>query len=215
LNNKTDIRVAIFDDNDDIREGLYHLINFSEGYEIVGAFPNVLNLFADVQNSSPDVILMDIDMPQITGNEAVTIVKKYFPNISILMLTIFEDEERIFEALKNGATGYLLKKTPPIKILEAISEVMEGGSPMTASIARKVVQFFTQKPKTELINYKLTNKEGEALRHLVDGNSYKMIAAEMQTSIDTIRTHIRHIYEKLQVHSMNEAVSKALREGIV
>ncbi len=210
----TNIRIIIVDDNNELRDGLYHFINFSPGFEVVGQFVNPLLLMETIESLRPDVILMDIDMPGMTGIEALKLVKQKYENIHVLMLTVFEDEERIFEAMQEGAIGYLLKKMPPTKILDAIQDVMEGGAPMTASIARKVVQYFS-KQKSVKLAYHLTPKEQEVLTNLVKGLSYKLIANEMKVSIETVRTHLKSIYEKLQVHSMSEAVAKAIKEAIV
>jgi DNA-binding NarL/FixJ family response regulator len=206
------IRVVIVDDNEEFREGLFHYLNFSTGFEVVGCFANPINIVENITRSQPDVILMDIDMPHMTGIEAVKILKANIKRSNILMLTVFEDEERVFKAMQAGAIGYLLKKTAPQKVLEAIREVMDGGAPMSPLIARKVVQFFS---KTTPTDYNLTPKELEVLRWLVEGLSYKLIAAELNLSIDTVRTHLKNIYEKLHVKSNTEAVVKAVRDRIV
>ncbi len=206
-------RIAIVDDNPEVREGLFHLINFSEGYTVVGMFHNCLNIVNDIENVLPDLVLMDIDMPQVSGIEATALLKRRFSKLPIVMLTVFENEERIFKAMQAGAVGYLLKKTPPIKILEAIQDALAGGSPMSPSVARCVVNFFNQ-PKVSDLGV-LSPKEKEVLLALVNGRSYKMIAHELKISLGTVQVHIKHIYEKLQVHSAPEAVSKALRQNIV
>ncbi|MCP1381973.1 response regulator [Runella sp. CRIBMP] len=206
------IRVVIVDDNDDFREGLFHFLNFSNGFEVVGCFANPVNIVENITRTQPDVVLMDIDMPHITGIEAVKLLKVHFKRLNILMLTVFEDEERVFKAMQAGAIGYLLKKTPPQKVLEAVQEVMEGGAPMSPLIARKVVHFFS---KTAPTDYNLTPKELEVLRWLVEGLSYKLIAAELNLSIDTVRTHLKNIYDKLHVKSNTEAVVKAIRNRLV
>ncbi|RDB04672.1 response regulator transcription factor [Runella aurantiaca] len=206
------IRVVIVDDNDDFREGLFHFLNFSTGFEVVGCFANPVNIVENITRTQPDVVLMDIDMPHITGIEAVKLLKVHFKRLNILMLTVFEDEERVFKAMQAGAIGYLLKKTPPQKVLESVQEVMEGGAPMSPLIARKVVHFFSKTPPAD---YNLTPKELEVLRWLVEGLSYKMIAAELNLSIDTVRTHLKNIYDKLHVKSNTEAVVKAIRNRLV
>jgi DNA-binding NarL/FixJ family response regulator len=206
------IRIAIVDDNPEVREGLFHLVNYSEGYVVVGMFPNCLSIVKDIESVVPDLVLMDIDMPQVSGIEATTLLKKRFPKMLVVMLTVFENEERIFKAMQAGAVGYLLKKTPPVKILEAIQDALAGGSPMSPSVARCVVNFFNQPQTTHL--EQLSPKEKQVLQALVNGRSYKMIASDLQISLGTVQVHIKHIYEKLQVHSAPEAVSKALRQGL-
>ncbi|MCU0341252.1 MAG: response regulator transcription factor [Spirosomaceae bacterium] len=207
------IRIAIVDDNPEIREGLYHLINYTEGFVVVGTFVNCLNIVADIQSVMPDLVLMDIDMPKVSGIEATALLRTQFPHLHIVMLTVFENEERIFQAMQAGAVGYLLKKTPPAKILDGIKEAMEGGAPMSPSVARCVVRFFNlpRSPQADV----LSPKEKQVLQALVNGRSYKMIAADLQISIGTVQVHIKRVYEKLHVHSAPEAVSKALREKLL
>jgi DNA-binding NarL/FixJ family response regulator len=210
------IRVAIFDDNKNLLDSLFQLINGSHGMECVGAFPNCNELIDDIKNSNPDVVLMDIEMPGITGIEAVRMVKEKFPKVRILMETIFEDDDKVFASICNGAEGYILKNTPPSLILESIREVHEGGAPMTPSIASKVLKMFrshSSPVKNESFN--LTTREKEILSCLVDGMSYKLIADKCFISVDTVGGHIRNIYEKLQVHSKSEAVAKAIKGKIV
>jgi DNA-binding NarL/FixJ family response regulator len=208
------IRVLIFEDNDDFRQGLVQLLNFSEGYDLIKAYSDANDSLNAVAIHQPDVILMDIDMPGMSGTDAVRRIKKAYPQAEIIMITVFENEEHVFEAIKAGANGYLLKKSSPVKILEAIKEAKEGGAPMSASIARKVIAFFSQQNKVKSADYDLSNREKEVLKSLVAGNSYKMIAAELSISVETVRSHIKKIYEKLHVNSNTEAVAKALREGL-
>ena len=210
------IRVAIFDDNKNLLNSLFQLINGSAGFECTGAFPNCHELLDDLKKSAPDVVLMDIEMPGISGIEAVRLIKKNFPKIKILMETIFEDDEKVFASICNGAEGYILKNTPPAMILASIREVYEGGAPMTPSIASKVLKMFrSQTSPVEEDNSNLSPREREILSCLVDGMSYKSIAEKCFISIDTVGGHIRKIYEKLQVHSKSEAVVKAIRGKIV
>lgn len=210
-----DINVAIYEDNDALRESLSHLIKGSRLLRFVGAYPDCRNIIDDCTKTKPNVILMDIDMPYITGIEATRLVKDKFPDINILILTVFEERERIFDALKAGATGYLLKKSSAIKIIESITELANGGSPMSGEIARKVLDFFTSpKNKTES-KYTLTEREIEIIERLVAGDSYKMIADKCCISIGTVRTHINSIYNKLAVNSKSEAVVKAIKERLV
>ncbi len=154
-------------------------------------------------------------MPVISGIEGVRIIKGSFPQLNIVMLTVFEDDDKIFEALRSGATGYLLKKNHPAKLLEAIQEVQRGGAPMSESIAKKVVEFFSNGNKPVHNEYMLSVREKEVLHYLVEGHSYKMIAADMYITVETIRTHIKHIYDKLHVHSKSEAVIKAIKDRLV
>src|SRR5690554_6696283 len=164
---------------------------------------------------NPDVILMDIDMPGITGLEGLKIIRKQNPDVSILMLTVFDDNKHIFEALLNGANGYLLKKTPPAKLLEYIQEASTGGAPMTASVAAQVLKMFSQINLPTGEDYHLSSREKQVLQLLVKGYSYKMIAGEMFIAMDIVRSHIKKIYEKLHVNSKSEAVAKAFRDRLV
>ncbi|QHV94160.1 response regulator transcription factor [Spirosoma endbachense] len=205
------IRVSIFDDNDSLRETLALVFDATDDLIVTGQYPNALTAVEDVLYNQPDVILMDIDMPGRTGIEAVKLIRQQTTRPKILMLTVFEDVERIFAAISAGAVGYLLKKTPADKIIESIREVMNGGAAMTPSIALKVLEAFRQ-PKTDA--FLLTDKENEVLRRLVEGDSYKLIAHHCNISMGTVRTHIVNIYEKLHVNSKSEAVAKALKTGL-
>ncbi|MFD2519693.1 response regulator [Emticicia soli] len=202
------IKTIIYEDNNMLREALSFLIEGTEGFELVGSFDNCIEVLAQVKKNEPDVILMDIDLPGMSGIEAVRSIKKRFSYVDVLMLTVFDDDERVFESIKAGATGYLLKKTSPARILEAIREVFEGGAPMSPSIARRVMQNLHERPSTVAEISQLSKRELEVLRHLVEGKSYKMVADSCGITIETVRTHIKRIYEKLQVHSVTEAVAK-------
>ena len=204
----TDIKTIIYEDNDTLREALSFLIDGTEGFQLLGAFDNCVEVVEQVKKYEPDVILMDIDLPEVSGIEAVRRIKKRFSYIDILMLTVFDDDDRVFESIKAGATGYLLKKTSPARILEAIREVFEGGAPMSPSIARRVMQNLHSRPEHIEEIAQLTNRELEILQHLSEGKSYKMVAESCQITIETVRTHIKRIYEKLQVHSVTEAIAK-------
>ncbi len=211
------IRVLIYEDNNELRHSLAQLIDGSEGMRCIANFVSCVNAEEEVNALTPDVVLMDIDMPGITGIEGVDIIKKAQPEAHVIMLTVFDDNERVFQSICAGASGYMLKRTPNEKIIEAIRDVQSGGAPMTSRIAKQVLQLFSQKlsaPKANE-NYNLTKRENETLAWLVKGFSYKMIAEKMEVSIDTVRAHIKKIYEKLHVHSMNEAVAKAIKQGIV
>lgn len=206
-----DIRVVIFEDNLLLRDSLYQLINGSPGLSCVGAFANCDDIIFNLKKAAPQVVLMDIQMPGKDGIEGVRIIKEHFPETRIIMQTVVEDDDKIFASICNGASGYLLKNTTPARLLQAIVEVYEGGAPMTPSIAEKVLEKFRRKSATspgELSD--LSIREKEILGCLVEGMSYKMIASSCKISIDTVRFHIRHIYEKLHVSSKSEAVAKAL-----
>jgi DNA-binding NarL/FixJ family response regulator len=211
-----DIRVVIFEDNLLLRESLYQLINGTAGLNCAGAFGNCDDIIFNIKKTIPQVVLMDIQMPGKNGIEGVKMVHEQFPEIKIIMQTVVEDDEKIFASVCNGASGYLLKNTSPARLLQAIAEVNEGGAPMTPSIAQKVLEKFRRQSHTsskELNN--LSNREQEILECLVEGMSYKMIASSCKISIDTVRFHIRNIYEKLHVSSKSEAVAKALRRNII
>jgi DNA-binding NarL/FixJ family response regulator len=210
------IRVAIFEDNNPLREGLYQLIDSSDGYHCVGAFPDCNNLLINIRESKPDVVLMDIGMPGINGIEGVSILKDKYPEMKILMQTIFEDSDKIFKSICAGASGYILKNTTPNRILDAIRETFEGGAPMSPTIATKVLKMFQAQSITSKDNSgNLSEREKEVLSCLVKGMSYKLVADELSISIDTVRGHIRKIYEKLHVNSKSEAVIKAIKKKLV
>lgn len=206
------INVLVFEDNDLLRESVASLIHLHEKFELVGAKPNVLQVEDDIRVFLPDIILMDIDMPGMTGIEAVRKIRRIHA-VPIIMLTVFDDNKHVFEAIRAGATGYLLKKDISKRLFTAIEEVMDGGAPMSPSIARMVVASMHQTSKENV--YQLTPREQEILSLLSKGESYKRIADQLAISIDTVRTHIKKIYEKLHVHSQTEAVSKAIHEGLV
>ena len=210
------IKVAIFEDNRNLRDSLFQLIDGSDGFRCVGAFPNCDRLIQNIKESRPDVVLMDIEMPGLSGIEAIKILKENFPEIKVLMETIFEDNNKIFESICNGAEGYILKNTPPVLILSAIKDIYEGGAPMTPSVASKVLKMFKKNSTTTLKEETgLTEREKEILALLVEGMSYKKIAATCFISTETVSGHIKNIYKKLQVHSKSEAVVKAIKGKIV
>jgi len=205
------IKLAIVEDNTALRQSLEQLFNRTSNMKCVASLNNLLNVVSEFQKSQPDIVLMDIGLPAINGIEGVRTVKSNFESIQVIMFTVFEDDEKIFEAIRTGASGYLLKKTPPEEILEAIKELHEGGAPMSPSIARKVIQAFQVKPTTVLKDHQLTSREKEILYALVDGLSYRKIAEKYFVSIHTVRSHISSIYEKLHVNSKAQAVAKVLQ----
>ncbi len=208
------IKVLLYDDSDQFREAITLLLGGTEGFEVAGSFNNCETAAADIDMLKPDVILMDIDMPGATGIDGVRMIREKNDTIKIIMLTVFDNNQNIYDAIRFGANGYVLKKSAPTAIINAIKDVFEGGAPMNSSIATQVLQMFAgMSPATQ--NYGLSEKEKAVLKSLVDGNSYKMVAASLNISIDTVRTHIRNIYEKLQVNSKSAAVAKALKDRIL
>ena len=209
------IKILIYEDSPQLREGLTMLLNGSEGFKVVGAFINPSNIIQECNTLNPDVIIMDIDMPETTGLEGLSMIRAVNNEVKILMFTVFDDNQNVFEAIKNGANGYLLKKTPPVKLLEYIQDANCGGAPMTSSIATQVLRMFSAfqqpAPVKEQDDYNLSDRENQVLQLLVNGYSYKMIASEMFISIDTVRSHIKKIYDKLHVNSKSEAVAKAFK----
>lgn len=195
------------------------LLEGTPGLELTGSYQNCNEILAIIAKVQPDLILMDIEMPGMNGIEGMKLVKKQFPEIKILMQTVFDDDDKIFESILAGANGYILKNTPPSGIIEAITESCQGGAPMSSSIAARVLQLFQKHASKESAeqqeNYHLSEREMEVLRALVDGKPYKIICDELCISYPTVRSHMRHIYEKLHVSSMTEAVSKAIRQGLV
>ena len=206
--------IVIYDDNPGRRESLRMLLESHDEFIVTGDFADCSNVKAQIEELQPDVVLMDIQMPLVDGLEGVRIIKEYYPNIYVIMQTVFEDDEKIFDAMRYGASGYILKKTDPRQIIQAIEEVRRGGSPMTPSIATRVLHFFRKQHETKPDQYGLSEREKEILQFLVDGMSYKMIAERLEISYNTVNSHIKKIYDKLQVHSVSEAVSKAIRSNI-
>jgi DNA-binding NarL/FixJ family response regulator len=211
------INVAIVEDNDTIREGLTALINGTTGYQSVGSFRDCESFLEKLQSLDVNVVLMDIALPGMNGIEGVKEAILLNPDIDVLMLTIYEDSEKVFDALCAGACGYLVKKTPPSKLLEAIKEVHEGGSPMSSQIARQVITAFKESKDTkdEKQEFELSSREKEVINLLANGNNYQQIADQLFISVDTVRHHIKNIYRKLQVHTQSEAVAKAIRKRII
>ena len=210
------IRVAVFDDNAKRREGLQMLIDSTDNMTCVGARPDCREVVRHVAETTPDVVLMDIDMPHVDGIEGVTLIRKQFKDVKILMQTVLEDNARIFSSILAGADGYLLKQTQPGKLIEGIVEVTQGGAPMTPVIAAKVLKLFAQRgSSSKAIDFQLSERELEILKLLAEGYSYKIIAARCDISYATVNTHVSHIYDKLQVKGVASAVNLAVREGLI
>jgi DNA-binding NarL/FixJ family response regulator len=197
------IRIFIYDDNTDRRESIKALLRFNDELQFVGEAENCKDALSDMNIHNPHVVLMDINMPVVDGLEGLQTIKQKYPHIKVLMQTAFDDSEKIFTSIKNGASGYILKNDKPQRLLQAIEEVHEGGAVMNPSIAQKVLEYF--KPKTT--QNPLTIKETDVLAHLAEGLSYKMVADKLGVSYTTINTHTRHIYEKLHISSLGEAIA--------
>lgn len=204
------LKVAIVEDNNTLRHSLENLFNRTEGIKCVASLSNLMNVVSEFAKANPDIVLMDIGLPNISGIEGVRTVKTNFPSIQIMMFTVFEDDDSIFDAIKAGASGYLLKKSAPEEIIEAIQELHRGGAPMSPTIARRVVSSF-QSNHNPVQEFDLTVREKEILFALVDGLSYKKIADKYCVSISTVRTHISNIYQKLHVNTKAQAVAKILK----
>ena len=204
------IKVAIFEDNRLLRESLFQLINGSDGYVCTGAYGDCADLMRKVDSADPDVILMDIDLPGMNGIEAVGKINAAHPEIYIIMQTVFNDNERIFQSITAGASGYLLKNTSPVRILESIREAATGGAPMTPSIAHKILEAFRGKKSAVQLNEQsqLNERQKEILECIFNGMSYKLVAEKLFISVDTVRYHVKNIYDILHVHSRDELISK-------
>ena len=211
------IKVILYEDNPDMREGLSTLLAFTKNMELAGSFINCSDCEVHIQALHPDVVLMDIEMPETNGLDGIRKIRTTNNNVKIIVLTVFEDNQNVFDAICSGANGYLLKKSSPDQIIDAIHDVLQGGAPMTPSIANKVLKLLADANLStqQKQDYGLTKREKEILYSLVNGNSYKMIAAEQEITIDTVKSHLKKVYQKLQVHSQTEAVAKALRNKIV
>jgi DNA-binding NarL/FixJ family response regulator len=208
------IRIVIYEDNEQRLKSLEALVSLDDGMLFVGGYPDCSDVLAQVKADKPDVVLMDIEMPLVNGIEGVRLIKSNFPSIRVVMQTVYDDNEKIFDALKAGAEGYILKSTGADKTLQCITEVYNGGAFMTPSVALRVMKYFNNPGAAYQID-PLTNKEKEVLKLLTDGLSYKMVADNMGISYFTVNSHIKKIYEKLHVHSLGEAVSLAIRNKIV
>jgi DNA-binding NarL/FixJ family response regulator len=212
---KSIIKTAIVEDIRDIREGLSTLINFTDGFSCTGSYRSMEEAIPRIRHQVPDVLLSDIGLPGMSGIEGIRILKELYPQMTVLMLTIYDDDDRIFDAICAGASGYLLKRTPPAKLLENIREAVSGGAPMSPEVAMRVIKLFREVRPPEKVDYDLTPHETRLLKLLVEGHNYTTAAEELKVSYNTIKFHMRHIYEKLQVHSKSEAVAKALQNRLV
>jgi DNA-binding NarL/FixJ family response regulator len=209
------IKVAIIEDQRDIREGLATMLKFTEGYRCTGIYRSMEEALDRIKSDVPELALVDIGLPGMNGIDGIRLLKERHPDLLILMLTVYDDDEYIFDALCAGASGYLLKKTPPARLIESLKEAMGGGSPMSPEVARKVIGLFREIRPPDRAVYRLTPHELRILKLLVEGHNYKTAAVEVGVSVSTVAFHMRNIYDKLQVHSKSEAVAKALRNRIV
>ncbi len=209
------IKVAIIEDLRPIREGLAMLIGGTEGYTCTGSYRSMEEALDRIKHEVPDVVLSDIGLPGMDGIQGIRILKERYPEMTILMLSVYDDDDRIFDALCAGACGYLLKKTPPARLIESLKEAATGGAPMSPEVARRVITLFRDFRPPERADYELTPHETRILKLLVEGHSYKTAATELGVTVNTISFHLKRIYEKLQVHSKSEAVAKALHNRLV
>jgi DNA-binding NarL/FixJ family response regulator len=212
---ETPISVAIVEDRREIREGLAMIINGTPGFRCSGSYRSMEDALDQIDRDPPHIVLNDIGLPGMSGIEGIRILKERYPDLLVLMLTIYDDDERIFDALCAGASGYLLKKTPPARLLESLREAVAGGAPMSPEVARRVITLFREFQPPDSGKYELTPHEIRLLRLFVDGHNYKTAATELGVTVHTVSFHLRSIYEKLQVHSKSEAVAKALRSRLV
>jgi DNA-binding NarL/FixJ family response regulator len=208
-------KVAIIEDERRIREGLEALINLEEGYRCTATFRSMEDALARPWHELPDVVLVDIGLPGMSGLEGLPVLRERYADAALVMLTVYEDDERIFDALCAGASGYLLKRTPPAKLLECLREAKRGGAPMSPEVARRVISLFRTVRPPKHADYNLTPHQVRLLKLLVEGHNYQSAAAELGVSFHTVAFHIQNIYEKMQVHSKSEAVAKALRDRLI
>jgi DNA-binding NarL/FixJ family response regulator len=209
------IRVVIIEDMREVREGLTMLINGTAGFQCAGSYRSMIEMLDRFNDLTTDIILTDIGLPGMSGIDGTRILRERSPDIPILALTVYDNDEKVFAALCAGASGYLLKNTPPAKLLESLREAVNGGAPMSPEVARRVVKLFRDFHPPEQAEYRLTPQEQELLKLMVDGHHYKTAAQSMGISTSTVSFHLKNIYAKLHVHSKTEAVAKALREHLV
>ena len=209
------IRTMIVEDQKDLREGLSTLVNFTPGFTCIGAFRTMEECIARIRHEVPDVILSDIGLPGMSGIEGIRVIKEMHPDLTVLVLTVYDDNEKIFDALCAGATGYLLKQTEPAELLRSVKEAVAGGAPMSPEVAARVIKLFREVRPPEKVDYDLTPHELRLLKLLVDGHNYVTAAEQLKISYNTIKFHVRNIYDKLQVHSKSEAVAIAMRDRLV
>jgi DNA-binding NarL/FixJ family response regulator len=209
------IKTALIEDQREIREGLRTLIDGTPDYHCTGAFRSMEEALDRIAPDPPDVILVDIGLPGMSGIEGIPLLRTRYPQARILVLTVYDDDDRIFSALCAGACGYLLKKTPPARLLDSVKEAVEGGGPMSPEVAHRVINLFRDFRPPQQPDHDLTPHEVRLLKLLAEGHNYKTAAGELKVSVNTISFHMKHVYEKLHVHSKSEAVAKALRSGIV
>jgi DNA-binding NarL/FixJ family response regulator len=211
----TNVRVAIIEDQPTIRDGLRMLIDGTEGYSCTAAYASMEEALPRIGRELPEVVLVDIGLPGMSGIDGIRVLKETWPDLALVVLTVYGDDKRIFDALCAGARGYLLKNTPPARLLESLREVMNGGAPMSPEVARRVVDLFQQIQPPIHPDHNLTPHEMRLVKLLVEGHNYQTAAVELRVSVNTIRFHMRTIYSKLHVHSKSQAVSKALRDRII
>jgi DNA-binding NarL/FixJ family response regulator len=209
------VRVVVIEDLREVREGLTMLINGTSGFQCASSHRTMEDALKGLEGTRPDVILTDIGLPGMDGIEGTRILRERFPEVPVLALSVYDDDDNVFNAICAGASGYLLKNTAPARLLESLRDVANGGAPMSPEVARRVVKLFREFRPPERASYHLTPQETELLKLIVEGHHYKTAAAEMGISTNTVSFHLKHIYDKLQVHSKSEAVAKALRERLI
>jgi DNA-binding NarL/FixJ family response regulator len=209
------ISVVIFEDNSHLRDSLQILVNTSDRFVCVGAFPNTHNVLNNIEQKTPELVIMDIEMPGMNGIDTTRLIRQHYPQVRILILTVFDDDDKIFQSLCAGGSGYLLKSSTPDQILQGLKDVYNSGASLSPAVAERMVRFFQDNVRFDAPDYNLTAKEKELLQHMVDGKSYKMIADAMKISLETVKYHIKNTYRKLHVNSSSEAVVKAIRQKIV